>query len=188
MRRLFPALLLALAAVLPVAAGSARALAAPGPTPVDPSPSATPPEVLRQGPPPPPPATSVRWSGLLAGRWRAFFTTRPMAAEGAAQPALDARVADLAASSIGDLLQKVNGRRVPTAAGPVTLRTNPHAAVLRFHQLGPGRRILHAVTQPVAIYILLVLAMAGIAFELTQSGIGVAGIAGLVAAGLAVYG
>src|SRR5919197_66748 len=92
------------------------------------------------------------------------------------------------ATSIGNLLEKLDGTRVRTAAGPVTLHTNPHSVILRFHELGPGRRILHAVASPVAIYVLLVLGLAGIAFELTQAGIGIAGIAGTVALGLAVYG
>ena len=92
------------------------------------------------------------------------------------------------ATSIGNLLEKLDGTRVRTAAGPVTLHTNPHSVILRFHELGPGRRILHAVASPVAIYVLLVLGLAGIAFELTQSGIGLAGIAGAIAIGFAVYG
>src|SRR5919197_4757771 len=92
------------------------------------------------------------------------------------------------ATSIGNLLQNLDGTRVRTAAGPVTLHTNPHSVILRFHELGPGRRILHAVASPVAIYVLLVLGLAGIAFELTQAGIGIAGIAGTVALGLAAYG
>src|SRR5205807_9800808 len=83
------------------------------------------------------------------------------------------------------------GRRVPTAAGSVTLATliEPGRPVLiRFHDLGIGRRILHAVSSPVPIYVLLVLGMAGIAFELTQSGFGFAGIAGLACLALAGYG
>src|SRR5207247_2321748 len=52
------------------------------------------------------------------------------------------------ASSIGSVLTKVNGTTVPTAAGPVRLHTDPKAVVLRFHELGPGRRFLHAVASP----------------------------------------
>src|SRR5204863_521115 len=59
---------------------------------------------------------------------------------------------------------------------------------LVFHDLGIGRRILHAVASPVSIYVLLILGMMGVAFELTQSGYGVAGISGAIALGLAIYG
>jgi len=52
-----------------------------------------------------------------------------------------------------------------------------------------GRRILHAVASPVTIYVLLILGMMGLVFELTQQGtFGVAGIGGIVAIGLAIYG
>src|SRR5439155_2405366 len=51
-----------------------------------------------------------------------------------------------------------------------------------------GRRIEHAVSSPVAIYVLLVLGLAGLAFEVTQAGIGFAGIAGALALGLGGWG
>jgi membrane-bound serine protease (ClpP class) len=96
-----------------------------------------------------------------------------------------------ASISIPDLLEKIDGKRVPTAAGAVTLATKSTSArpvLVRFHDLGPGRRVLHAVASPVFIYVLLVLGLAGLAFELTQAGIGVAGIAGAGALALAGYG
>jgi membrane-bound serine protease (ClpP class) len=96
-----------------------------------------------------------------------------------------------AAIDIPDLLAKIDGRTVQTAAGPVTLatRVGPGRPVLvRFHDLGIWRRILHGVSAPVPIYVLLVLGLAGIAFELTQAGIGFAGIAGALVLALAGYG
>jgi len=98
---------------------------------------------------------------------------------------------DCAAIAIPDLLAKIDGRTVRTAAGPVTLATKvePGRPVLvRFHDLGIWRRILHGVSAPTPIYVLLLLGLAGIAFELTQSGIGFAGIAGALALALAGYG
>ena len=93
---------------------------------------------------------------------------------------------DCAAIDVPDLLKKIDGRTVPTSSGRVTLDTR--RAVVRFHDLGIGRRILHSVSAPVPLYVLLVLGLAGIAFELTQSGFGFAGIAGALALGLAGYG
>jgi membrane-bound serine protease (ClpP class) len=98
---------------------------------------------------------------------------------------------DCAAIDIPDLLAKIDGRTVQTAAGPVTLatRVEPGRPVLvRFHDLGIWRRILHGVSAPVPIYVLLLLGLAGIAFELTQAGIGFAGIAGALTLALAGYG
>jgi membrane-bound serine protease (ClpP class) len=104
------------------------------------------------------------------------------------QKVLDRGTVQDFAATLGQLLRKIDGRRVHTAGGPATLRTDPRSVAIRFHELGPARRILHAVASPVAVYVLLLLGFAGIAFELTQAGIGVAGIAGAVAVGFAVYG
>src|SRR5439155_2692027 len=98
---------------------------------------------------------------------------------------------DCAAFDVPTLLDKIDGRTVPTANGRVTLatRTRPGRPVLiRFHDLGIGRRVLHAVSAPVPIYVLLVLGLAGVAFELTQAGFGFAGISGALALALAGYG
>jgi membrane-bound serine protease (ClpP class) len=129
---------------------------------------------------------------LVVDRWAsargrdASFADRNAEAPG--QAALDAHVVQDFAASSGELLRKLNGVRVPTADGEVRLRTTASDTQLRFHDLGIGRRILHAVASPVTIYVLLVLGMMGLIFELTQAGVGVAGIAGAVAIGLAVYG
>ena len=111
-----------------------------------------------------------------------------------AQEALDGDVAQEVAASLPDLLSKIDGSTVQTAAGSVTLHTkiarsaSEPAIEVRFTELGPIDRILHAVASPAAIYLLLVLGLAGIAFELTQAGFGFAGFAGLGMLGLAVYG
>ena len=125
-----------------------------------------------------------------ARRW-SRVTHRPATFPGREEPGqfvLSHGIVQDFASSLGQLLTKLDGKRVRTANGPVTLHTNPDAVHVTFHELGPGRRILHAVASPVAIYVLLLLGIAGIAFELTQAGIGVAGIAGVLALGFAVYG
>ena len=125
-----------------------------------------------------------------AGRWAAR-TTRPGSfppIEEPGQVVLDQGIVQDFASTLGQLLRKVDGRRIQTAGGPATLHTDPRSVVVRFHELGPGRRVLRTVAAPVAIYVLLLLGIAGIAFELTQAGVGIAGIAGAVALGLAVYG
>jgi membrane-bound serine protease (ClpP class) len=129
---------------------------------------------------------------LVIDRWasargrEASFAHRNAEAPG--QVALDAHVVQDFAASSADLLRKLNGVTVPTADGDVTLRTTASDTQLRFHDLGIGRRVLHAVASPVTIYVLIVLGMMGLVFERTQAGVGVAGISGAIALGLAIYG
>jgi membrane-bound serine protease (ClpP class) len=59
---------------------------------------------------------------------------------------------------------------------------------VRFVDLGPIDRLLHAASSPTWIYVLLVLGLAAFAFELTQPGFGFAGFAGVGMLALAVYG
>ncbi|MDP9296971.1 MAG: hypothetical protein M3O88_09805 [Actinomycetota bacterium] len=105
--------------------------------------------------------------------------------------AISAGIVQAAAVTVPELLQKIDGRTVKTAGGPVILDTagSPGDDVLvRFHDLGPGKRVLHAVASPTFIYFLLVLGLAAIAFELTQPGFGFAGFSGVGMVGLAIYG
>jgi membrane-bound serine protease (ClpP class) len=112
----------------------------------------------------------------------------------AAQPALDGNIAQVASPSIPDLLEQVDGITVGTASGPVELRTKiatsrgEEPVTVRFAELGPVDRILHAAASPTWIYVLLVLGLASLAFELTQPGFGFAGFAGLGMVALAGYG
>ncbi|TMK62225.1 MAG: hypothetical protein E6G52_09280 [Actinobacteria bacterium] len=111
-----------------------------------------------------------------------------------AQEALDGHIATVAATSLPDLFSKIDGSTVQTARGSVTLHTeiaqspSQQPVEVRFTELGPFDRVLHAVASPAAIYLLLVLGLAGVAFELTQAGFGFAGFAGLGMLALAVYG
>ena len=118
------------------------------------------------------------------------FPDRPVPA----QAALDGHVASVAAVSITDLLGQVDGRTVGTADGEVTLETKiatseaEQRVTVRFTDLGPFDRVLHAAASPTWIYVLLVLGLAALAFEATQPGFGFAGFSGLGMLALAVYG
>lgn len=118
------------------------------------------------------------------------FPTEPVPA----QDALDGNIAQVTAVSVTGLLREVDGLTVGTAGGEVTLRTAIARAEgetpvdVRFTSPGPWDRVLHAAASPAAIYVLLVLGLAGLAFELTQPGFGFAGFAGLGMLALAVYG
>jgi membrane-bound serine protease (ClpP class) len=134
----------------------------------------------------------------LATSWVQDFG-RPMPLEFPEVPvparvALDGNIAQVAAASVPDLLETLDGQTVSTAAGEVTLRTRiartegEEPVTVRFVDLGPIDRLLHAASSPTWIYVLLVLGLAAFAFELTQPGFGFAGFAGVGMLALAVYG
>jgi membrane-bound serine protease (ClpP class) len=118
------------------------------------------------------------------------FPERPVPAAAA----IRGHIASVAAASITELLDELDGRRVGTPDGEVTLQTkiatssSERPVEVKFVDLGPIDRVLHAAASPTWIYVLLVLGLAGLAFESTQPGFGFAGFAGVGMLGLAVYG
>ena len=137
-------------------------------------------------------------AGAIAGWVEARGTETDLSGRDRALTAAEARhrgIAQVTAASVPELLARIDGRTVRTAHGPVTLATRiatdpaqgPGVAI-RFRELGPAQRILHGVATPSAVYLLLVLGLAALAFELTQPGFGFAGISGLVLSGLGAYG
>src|SRR5439155_7790747 len=107
-----------------------------------------------------------------------------------AGPALAAGAVSVVAPSACELLEKLDGTSVRTARGQAVLSTAcPGGSVtVRFEGMGPVRSVLHAVSTPLAVYLLIVLGAWGIAFEVTQPGVGLAGVAGGVFLALAGYG
>ncbi len=99
--------------------------------------------------------------------------------------AADALVAvGLARTAIGvePLLVELDGVTVVTAAGERTLRLRPDEVAVRFHSLGLWRRLLHAATAAPFVYLLLVVGLGLLLFEVFQPGFGVAGLAGVITA------
>src|SRR5262249_10052365 len=116
------------------------------------------------------------------------------ASTGPALPAANAlaeRAVALVAVDVPDLLAKLDWHAVPAGGRTVVLATanRPDRPVgVRFHEIGPLRGILHSISTPTAVYVLLLFGLWAFAFELTQPGFGVAGIASALAIALAVYG
>jgi membrane-bound serine protease (ClpP class) len=143
------------------------------------------------------PGLDTRIDGWLQARGRTPDRTHEDEALDARQ-ALDDHFAEVAYPSVLDLLNGIDGRTVPTAAGPVVLHTHiasteaeaqaGRGVSIRFGELGPVRRVEHAVASPTMIYVLLVFGLACLAFETTQPGFGFAGFAGLFLLALAAYG
>ena len=111
--------------------------------------------------------------------------------------AMDHGIAQIAAGSITQFLDAVDGKTVMTADGPVTLHTRiattdreaaQHVVNMYFDNMGPVLRVAHGVASPSIIYFLLAIGLACLAFELTQPGFGFAGFAGVGMLLLAAYG
>jgi membrane-bound serine protease (ClpP class) len=134
-------------------------------------------------------ATASSWAEQR-GRPAPAFPSSPVPA----QTALDRHLAVVAAESLPDLLTAIDGRTVSTASGDVILRTriaqntSQSPVDVRFTDLGPVARVLHAMASPSAIYLLLVMGFAALVFEITQPGFGFAGFSGIAMLGLAAYG
>lgn len=94
----------------------------------------------------------------------------------------------VAAQSLEPLLIELDGATVTTAEGSQQLRIRACEVEVRFHSLGLVRRVLHAATTGPFIYLLLVLGLGMLLFELFQPGFGVAGLAGIVMAAIGAFG
>jgi membrane-bound serine protease (ClpP class) len=105
-----------------------------------------------------------------------------------AQELVDAGVVTLTAQGLEPLLVELDGVTVQTADGERQLRMRAGELDVRFHSLGLLRRLLHAATTAPFIYLLLVVGLGMVLFEVFQPGFGVAGLAGLVTTGVAAFG
>jgi len=135
-------------------------------------------------------ALATQWMQEFGRETPAEFPDAPVPAA----EALEGNMAEVAAVSVVGLLAEADGMTVGTGAGPVELRTKiatteaEDPVTVRFTELGPVDRVLHAAASPTWIFVLLVLGLAALAFELTQPGFGFAGFSGAGMVGLAAYG
>ncbi len=83
-------------------------------------------------------------------------------------------------TGIEPLLVELDGQRVTTVAGEIELRLRPDETQVRFHSLGLIRRMLHAASTAPFVYLLLVIGLGMLLFEVFQPGFGVAGLAGVI--------
>jgi membrane-bound serine protease (ClpP class) len=99
--------------------------------------------------------------------------------------ALQLRVIDLVADSVPDLLARIDGRTVKTARGPVTLHTRGVDPVPV--EVGWRDRFLNVITDPNIAYILMMLGVLGLFFELSNPGVIAPGVIGGICLILAFY-
>lgn len=99
--------------------------------------------------------------------------------------ALEDSVIDLIAKNEQDLLNKVDGKQVELNSATVTLRTKN--ASVESLTMGFVEKLLNVISDPNIAYILLLLGMYGIMFELYSPGAILPGIVGVISLILAFY-
>ena len=102
-----------------------------------------------------------------------------------AEEALKLGVIDMVASTKEELFTKLDGMLVDTASGAVTLEMR--GAVVTEVEMSLRYRILNAISNPNVAYILMIIGMAGIYFELSNPGAVFPGVIGAVCLVLAFY-
>lgn len=101
-----------------------------------------------------------------------------------ADEAVRLHVADLEASSLSSLLQALDGRTVQRLHGPATLHTA--GATITRYDMPWLQSVLHDIISPDIAYLLFLVALVGIATELTHPGVILPGVAGVLAGVLAL--
>ncbi len=99
--------------------------------------------------------------------------------------ALQDSAIDLIAKNERDLLNKIDGRKVEVASGEKTLHTKD--AVIETYEMGLVEKILNLLSDPNIAYILFLLGLYGILFELYNPGSILPGIVGVISLILAFY-
>ena len=99
--------------------------------------------------------------------------------------ALELKVIDLVADSRAELLKQLDGRRY--LRDGKELRLVLAGAEPVFREMGWARRILNAVSDPTVAYLLMILGVLGIYFEISQPGVILPGVVGAFALLLALF-
>jgi membrane-bound serine protease (ClpP class) len=102
-----------------------------------------------------------------------------------AEEALAINVVDLVAAGRADLLQQLNGREVVMESGSIVLATN--GLVTEVFEPDWRTRILTVITDPNIAYILMLLGIYGLIYELANPGFILPGIVGTICLLLALY-
>jgi len=102
-----------------------------------------------------------------------------------AEEAVEKKVVDLVAADIDDLLKLLDGREIDLKQGKVTLKTKD----LVKSQYEPGFRdaVLRLISDPNIAYILMMIGLAGLYFELSHPGAIFPGVIGAISLILAFY-
>jgi membrane-bound serine protease (ClpP class) len=107
------------------------------------------------------------------------------AANLAAAEALEKGVIDLVATDLGDLLKQLNGRTVQILGEVVTIDTG--GVVAKEREAGWRTQLLAVITDPNIAYVLLLVGIYGLIYELANPGAMIPGVTGVIALLVALY-
>ncbi len=99
--------------------------------------------------------------------------------------AFEKNVIDLVAKDLSDLLEKIDGLKVEKEGSVFVLETKE--AVVKFLKMGLRHRILNALSDPNVAYILLMIGIYGVFFELSNPGAIFPGVVGGISLILGFY-
>ena len=102
-----------------------------------------------------------------------------------AEEALKLKVVDLIAQDKKPLLEAIDGRKIEVLSGERILKTAK--AEIKDVEMGLRHRILNAITNPNVAYILMMLGLLGLYFELSNPGLILPGVVGAICLVLAFY-
>lgn len=102
-----------------------------------------------------------------------------------ATEALELKVIDLIASDETALLSQLDGRRYLRDGQSLTLQTQ--GATLVFAEMGWRQQVLNTISNPNVAYLLMMLGLLGIFFEISQPGVILPGVVGALALLLALF-
>ena len=102
-----------------------------------------------------------------------------------AEEAVKKNVADLVAANIDELLKLLEGRKITLRQGEVTLKTAD--VVKKYYHPGFRDRVLKVISDPNIAYILMMIGLAGLYFELAHPGVIFPGVIGAISLILAFY-
>jgi membrane-bound serine protease (ClpP class) len=126
--------------------------------------------------------------GIARKRGRNVDVAKRMVRESlsiAAEKALAENVIDLIADNRQDLMQKMEGRRIVHEGRETILRLS--GVQLLHHEMGTRERILNAISDPNVAYVLMMLGLMGLFFELSNPGVILPGVIGGISLILALF-
>ena len=102
-----------------------------------------------------------------------------------AEEAMKLNVIDFVAGDVKALVLAIHGREVQLASGSVSLKTKNLKII--YHEMNPRQKLLDIISNPNVTYILMMLGLVGLFFELSNPGLVLPGVIGSISLILALY-
>jgi membrane-bound serine protease (ClpP class) len=102
-----------------------------------------------------------------------------------AEEAKRLNVIDLIAGNVDALVLAIDGRGIQTASGQMILKTGGLEIV--YHEMGPRLKMLDIISNPNVAYVLMMIGMVGLYFEMSNPGLIFPGVVGAVSMVLSLY-